>query len=263
MSTHLRERQDGAIHLFGALSGVDEIYLSACEKNLRKSKRAVTFLHKYGKYAAAVLCLVMLGAGYAGMQSVKEVTMEKTENTTAADLQETPNQMARDSVEEVCPEEAEGAKLGKEALSEICVTEKTITLEEARSIRTVGEYIPVSLTDEGEILSVEGDGKTGAEWIKIRCNDAGTGEFMLKISALGEDEMLVVFDSDSIFEAKEFDRSCVERVFEKEEQENAAKGENAEESKREIGVLYETETGYVLVEFIGDGTEEEVWALFE
>lgn len=72
MSDMLNKKQDGAIRLFGALSGVDEKYLAACEddKAAAVSQSGVlVFMRKYGKGMAAVLCLAILGAGYFAMQT--------------------------------------------------------------------------------------------------------------------------------------------------------------------------------------------------
>lgn len=66
------KRRDGAMRLFGALSGVDEEYLAACEKDCKGGGAAGStirvFAQKYGKIAA-VLGIAVLGLGLVGLQS--------------------------------------------------------------------------------------------------------------------------------------------------------------------------------------------------
>lgn len=66
------KRRDGAMRLFGALSGVDEEYLAACEKDCGGRGAAGStirvFAQKYGKIAA-VLGIAVLGLGLVGLQS--------------------------------------------------------------------------------------------------------------------------------------------------------------------------------------------------
>ena len=74
------KRRDGAMRLFGALSGVDEEYLAACEKDC-ESRGAVgskirVFAQKYGKIAA-VLGIAVLGLGLVGLQSANPSTSPK------------------------------------------------------------------------------------------------------------------------------------------------------------------------------------------
>lgn len=81
-------RRQGALRLFGALSGVDEDYLAACEddpgapaggKGRRKaaeragesrqeSSGAVRFIWKHGRAIAAVVCVAVLGVSYLGIR---------------------------------------------------------------------------------------------------------------------------------------------------------------------------------------------------
>lgn len=72
MSEQLNDKRSASERLFGALSGVDEKYLAACEadKGVRKSGGIVVFMNKYGKAMAAVLCLALLGIGYFSVQHV-------------------------------------------------------------------------------------------------------------------------------------------------------------------------------------------------
>lgn len=70
MSEQLNDKQRSAQRLFGALSGVDQKYLAACEadKGTDKSRGVLVFMGKYGKAMAAVLCLALLGIGFYGVQ---------------------------------------------------------------------------------------------------------------------------------------------------------------------------------------------------
>lgn len=74
------KRRDGAMRLFGALSGVDEEYLAACEKDYggrgAVGSRIRVFAQKYGKIAA-VLGIAVLGLGLVGLQSAKPSTSPK------------------------------------------------------------------------------------------------------------------------------------------------------------------------------------------
>lgn len=73
-----REKRDGAIRLFEALSGVDEQYLEACERDTDAHNTKVIpfagltqFSRKYGKFVAAALVFGVVGAGYLGMNSLR------------------------------------------------------------------------------------------------------------------------------------------------------------------------------------------------
>lgn len=72
MSEQLNDKQRAAQRLFGAMSGVDQEYLAACEadKGADKSRGILVFMSKYGKAIAAVLCLALLGIGFYSVQHV-------------------------------------------------------------------------------------------------------------------------------------------------------------------------------------------------
>ena len=72
------EKREAAMRLFGALSGVDEAYLAACEEdncncNDNTGKGAKSgigvFVRRYGRAAAAVLTLAVLGASFMVYQT--------------------------------------------------------------------------------------------------------------------------------------------------------------------------------------------------
>lgn len=66
-------RREGAMRLFGALSGVDEEYLAACESESCGKVLAFSgfggFARRYGMMFAAALCLAVLGIGYLTLQT--------------------------------------------------------------------------------------------------------------------------------------------------------------------------------------------------
>lgn len=66
-------RREGAMRLFGALSGVDEEYLAACESEKGGKVLAFSgfggFARRYGMVFAAALCLAVLGIGYLTLQT--------------------------------------------------------------------------------------------------------------------------------------------------------------------------------------------------
>lgn len=66
-------RREGAMRLFGALSGVDEEYLAACESESGGKVLAFSgfggFARRYGMVFAAALCLAVLGIGYLTLQT--------------------------------------------------------------------------------------------------------------------------------------------------------------------------------------------------
>ena len=71
-----REKRDGAIRIFEALSGVDEKYLEACEQEQRTGVavpfgRFASFNRRYGKFVAAALIFCVVGAGYLGLNSLR------------------------------------------------------------------------------------------------------------------------------------------------------------------------------------------------
>lgn len=82
MSEENRKRE-AAIRLFGALSGVDEEYLAACEADAAVKKRQERsgmvfgglnrFVRKYGTAVAAVLCIAVLGASVAGYRAANRI----------------------------------------------------------------------------------------------------------------------------------------------------------------------------------------------
>lgn len=74
------EKREAAMRIFGALSGVDEAYLAACEEdncncnsnnNTGKGAKSsiAVFVRRYGRAAAAVLTLAVLGASFMVYQT--------------------------------------------------------------------------------------------------------------------------------------------------------------------------------------------------
>lgn len=77
------EKREAAMRIFGALSGVDEEYLAACEENCncnnnynnnsntgKRSRSGIAvFVRRYGRAAAAVLVLAVLGVSFLVYQT--------------------------------------------------------------------------------------------------------------------------------------------------------------------------------------------------
>lgn len=143
MSEQNRKRE-AAMRLFGALSGVDEEYLAACEIDTGKAaadtlkaagdadrgvtdtlkttedtgsetarqklvpfERLGSFVRKYGMAVAAVLCVVVLGVSLAGYQLSGRKAMDSTQNGSMAMLQENAADSAVNQEYGGAPEAAE------------------------------------------------------------------------------------------------------------------------------------------------------------
>ena len=62
MSSHENNKQDGALRIFEALSGVDEELLDKCESATRVSEQSkVIPFWKYGKAMVACVCILLAG----------------------------------------------------------------------------------------------------------------------------------------------------------------------------------------------------------
>lgn len=113
MSNKINDKQNGAIRLFEALSGVDEKYLASCEEDTGATSKGVVVLwHKYGKAMAAVLCLAVLGAGYLSIQQTN--TTDKMASVSEAPM----NQMAPTSQKDAYEAAPEAAIEGEVEISE-------------------------------------------------------------------------------------------------------------------------------------------------
>ena len=152
--TDKTDKRDGAMRIFEALSGVDEKYLAACEQpQVTSFERLARFHRRYGKFVAAALVFLVVGAGYWGMNSLRlgnspasnvngsRSDFAKTANDNYAAIREEAA-VAPEGVPvgESAPEEAyaEGESFVTEAGTELAAeqTENTLadSLDEAQDI---------------------------------------------------------------------------------------------------------------------------------
>lgn len=291
MSEQLKNKQDGAIRLFGALSGVDEKYLAACE-NEKKQSGVVVFMHKYGKAMAAVLCLAVLGAGYVTLQTGVKYSadgtaeapqavaggsawnnsmdmeaaaseapaadaMEESVLENAGETNEKNNSLAAGStVTNGVPEMEKGEQAQDGVMSDLSGQFSDMvdmTLAEARALNVVGQYIPTDWPTAGELSQVLGSEIAGAEAVTLfwTYGDNGDG-FFVKIDNLGN--ALPDWVAEEIFDGyivneEDFTKEYVESQI------------NDDTSEVQFGILYKTNSQYVLVRFNGRGNADEIWEL--
>lgn len=188
-----KELKDGAIRLFESLSGVDEKYLIACEKDKASGSKILRFTQKYGMGMAAVICMAVLGTAYIGLNQDKscsdmhnsllatekrlqaDTAMEAAEEELAPEgiVTEAPA-MAEDGVngEEMEGNSITGAASGSSVTSDVlekvdredfgiqqdlaASVEKTwkLTLEEAGELAVVGAYVPEYWPEGGKVTEV-------------------------------------------------------------------------------------------------------------
>lgn len=113
------KRRDGAMRLFGALSGVDEEYLAACEEYRggrgTAGDKIRVFAQKYGKIAA-VLGIAVIGLGLVGLQaanpsifSAKSMYTDQQRNESNSMSGGTAQQEMAEAINEgIAAESAEG-----------------------------------------------------------------------------------------------------------------------------------------------------------
>ncbi len=273
MSEKQNYKQDGAIRLFGALSGVDEKYLAACE-NEKKQSGVVVFMHKYGKAMAAVLCLAVLGAGYMAMQTgvkyndcatseaPQAVAGAGAERNEAKDMEAAASDAPEaDSMEESVLENAEQLQDGTSSEHSV-QTSATVemTLTEARALNVVGQYVPSDWPVGGEVSQVLGLGTANAESVTLfwTYNETKDG-FFINIDNLGEE--LPVWVTEEISENYIVDKEDFTKEYVESQMKSSSEGSEADAHTGRFGILYEDASGYVLVRFNGSGNVDEIWEL--
>lgn len=213
------KKRDGAIRLFGALSGVDEKYLAACEQDCGASQNHIgkirVFAQKHGK-AAAVIGIAVLGLGLVYLQSSNQpksmnqsATPSQMQNggsyfasdgsSKAYDTADSVAGMAAESAaepaaapESTAPDQAEGRTnsqaLTKEA-DDAIADDAALTLEAARETAVVDKYLPAVLPQEGETAWVTTETLKGQERVTICWTyPDGGGSFLWTVKNLGEEE---------------------------------------------------------------------------
>lgn len=307
MSEQLNEKRNEAIRLFGAMSGVEEEYLAACEDYKKaKPKGVIVFMQKYGKGMAAVLCLAVLGAGFVSMQQVANsdkaaVDMDFAMNAATASQECAEEPRAEAEMEESLREElmtdgaisnsavsgtaSENKEISAEPempnpesiMQESSVPakdyvdengrgddlkgiEEEMTLEAAKELAVVGEYVPDSWPEDGVFVDVSGVRETGAESVKILWMDNDMQEvFVVKVENIGKDLPEWVQEGirqDCVVQRDEFSKEFIVMN-------GKASSGNADIVETDIGVLHENSSNYVLVRFMGKGTVEQIWELLQ
>lgn len=288
MSDQLNNKQNGAMRLFEALSGVDEAYLAACESDNKSApKGVIVFMHKYGKAMAAVLCLAVLGAGFYAVRtnlyigSDCDSAAQAPGNTMAERETYMNNEVTADVMEEAEMEEPEMAKDAKVEYSmqsasgvndlrdesgntdEINPAAREMTMAEAEALNVVGPYIPENWPEDGAVSQVFGVEIAGEEAVTIFWTyDNGWDEFVVKVDNLGEEvpEWLnEEIEEGTIIQKEDFTKSYVEGQIKTPVNDSG----DTNTQRGQLGVLYKADAGYVLVRFTGRGTVEAIWELMQ
>lgn len=287
-------KKEGAMRLFGALSGVDEKYLAGCgtaekaaEKKAAIFRRTGSFVRRYG-IAAAALGVLALGTWSYVFRSSSGGDKPMLQNQTSFRSEEAAQDGA--SLSGIAPEtngsamsaqgpgEAfDGIAQGEDSLTEESVETGAVTLEQARRIPGVGEYLPEALPGDGGSCELYADAREGQEKITLEWNaETGAGAsasegFRLVIENLGEARPSLA-DSPTVLAAEELTRQnvadalgeysqapAVEEKLNKEEDPTADLAKAQSESA--LGVLYEKEGNYVLLTYRGGLSAEQVWEM--
>ncbi len=305
--------EKSAMRLFGAFSGVDEVYLAACEEDNGAGEARVSgpavFVHRYGRAMAAALCLVVLGAGFLGYQTDRFADKSADYNAGGAadmiSMERAPAEEAADEPEmgynsiyapESAQQEAQteenmtdgigsdGESWKKNSDSELqaysgnasdqsnvltdvlkaeLAAGREITLDEARKLLVVGDYLPDIWPEQGNVAQVSCNDAQGNEALVVGWSyGEGKGGFRLTITNLGDiasEENAI--EGYPVYKAEEFSRECVE--------ENIA-GQSDGRNDKDVanvalgsfGVLYRTrDEACVSVRFEGSGSVDEIWEM--
>lgn len=212
-------RREGAIRIFGALSGVDEEYLAACE-TVNKGKVIPFsgfggFARRYGRVFAAALCFVVLGIGYLALltaprgKNMSNTTAFRADNAARSQEQAVAGadtggaedgmngRAAAEAMDEM-RQEAVVTNDGEDALAELqdemskemsaSLVNKEMTMEQAANLEVVGAYLPDVWPARGEIIRLVGDDEAGAERVSLTWSYANQWDtFFLTVENLGEE----------------------------------------------------------------------------
>jgi hypothetical protein len=212
MSNQDLEKREAAMRLFGALSGVDEEYLAACEgeKTAGTSvpSKVALFARRHGRAVAAVLCLAVLGAGYLGvrmtgkdagatqsMQSgstamngagVEMLAQEAAEEENAEETGKTAKEAAADNGAVQTQGDSEDALTTDQSIDSQALKYVEMTEEQAAQLAVVGAFMPTHLPVDGKPTSLTGCDTPGQEKIRLEWAYANTWDsFFVTISNLG------------------------------------------------------------------------------
>lgn len=282
------EKKNGAMRLFGGLSGVDERYLEACENSVPDKivpyNRLTEWSRKYGKAVAAVFALCVLGAVYVGVQSLGNAGMKNagpSSDTTqmneavsiapSAALQEAAAEIAMEEEPGEAgidlyaylptvwpgskrPENGSNTYKSNEFVQESTLTggmeDYTGSSADSAASNGSGMTVGASGVETARLEAAENAGETANGVLTVQRDS-----FRLTIRAVEPEPTAgsAYATSSRVYVAEEFDRSCVEEQL----------GTGADAGTASFGVLYSENGRGVLVEFEGNGTVDEVWAMFE
>lgn len=311
MSERDRKRE-GAMRLFGALSGVDEEYLAGCEADKQASRGAVRFwrtgfVRRYGAAVAAALGVIVLGISayvyqFSGGGKTASMDCAPQENVAArlenaGEQKDFPQEGVEAAEDEAAEAPAGGQLLGDTAdenltaprqeeqsmmqqdgsmsvkmtdqkekmdgLAEEKISGERITLEQARAVPTVGEYLPDELpvdSGECEVYAVTEPGQEKVMLVWNREPETEDSEwFCLEIDNLGENGPAWT-DSSTLLAAEELTKEAVESVIGTRSGEDAGTGTRGGYGAM-LGILYEEEGEYVLLTYRGEMTAKQVWEM--
>lgn len=141
--------------------------------------------------------------------------------------------------------------------------EVELTLEEAKALAVIGEYVPDSWPEDGVLVEISGVQESGAEYVKVLwANNNMQDAFVVKVENLGKKLPEWVQDGirqDCIIQMGEFSKEFI--VL---NSENAAENDNnVDVVEVDFGVLHNNGANYVLVRFKGISPVEQIWELLQ
>ena len=227
MSSHENNKQDGALRIFEALSGVDEELLDKCESATRVSEQSkVIPFWKYGKAMVACVCILLAGGLLFAMprisqKSANDADCARPEHAYDSVLDESTGSVSmQESVKDACTEavteedfaeetaDFDGAE-NKEMMQERdysdglmvdsatgCVKDLRVELkeEQARDVDVLGEYLPMRLPAgyrfESASAGEEDDSESVEDLVVLWCR--GLDDFRWKVKRVDVSEVVCV-----------------------------------------------------------------------
>lgn len=139
---------------------------------------------------------------------------------------------------------------------------KKLTLEEARALSVVGEYLPETFPESGAIDDLDAIDGEGQERIRLGWNtdkrDTSEGWFYLTIENLGS-SLPDWLEYSTVFEEEQITKTDVEQCMTA----KPTSAANPGTSEGTLSVLYENQGNYVLLTIWGEISSEEVWEMLD
>lgn len=137
---------------------------------------------------------------------------------------------------------------------------KDVTLEQARDVKVVGEYLPEVFPESGAINVLYATDDEGQESITLGWNTdkavQTVGWFYLTIENLG-DSLPDGLDAGTVIEGEQLDGGSIEEC----QAMVTVNAAGSETSERTLSVLYENQGDYVLLTVYGEVSVEEIWKM--